>query len=52
MRIEAVIPLGTLPPLEGMLDEHYAARGRDSNGIRKAKKLAKLGLEATLLPRP
>ncbi len=43
---------GFLPPLEGMLDEYYAARGWDNNGIPGAEKLAELGLEAAPLPRP
>ncbi len=34
-----------MPELEKMLDEYYAARGWDENGIPRKGKIAKLGLE-------
>ncbi|MCL4535231.1 MAG: aldehyde ferredoxin oxidoreductase family protein [Bacteroidetes bacterium] len=43
---------GFLPPLQGMLDEYYAARGWGRNGVPTAEKLAQLGLEAMPLPQP
>ncbi len=43
---------GFLPPLAGMLDEYYAARGWDSNGIPRPEKLAELGLVEAPLPQP